>query len=243
MSIKQRLEGALPEFVANAYRSFKFSYGFRAGKKSWSQEGEDLVLRKIFAAQLGFYVDVGAHHPYRYSNTYFLYKSGWSGINIDALPAAVDLFNRVRPKDINLQLGVASSNRPMIFYQFNDPAYSTFDRAVAERVQRSCPGIRLKGIQEIEVMRLDEILTCHLPEEKKIDLMNIDVEGMDMEVIRSNDWVRFRPRVLLVEMQGMSVAEALATEANRYLADKGYELYSKFANTAIFIDLEARGAV
>lgn len=72
-------------------------------KKSYSQEGEDMVLQRIFDGKTnGFYVDVGAHHPFRFSNTYFFYRLGWSGINIEPNPEASDLFQSARRKDINL---------------------------------------------------------------------------------------------------------------------------------------------
>lgn len=73
----------------------------------YSQEGEDMVLRKIFKNQKkGFYVDIGAHHPKRFSNTHLLYKKGWKGINIDVTPGSIKLFNQLRPRDTNLELGV-----------------------------------------------------------------------------------------------------------------------------------------
>ena len=76
--------------------------------RSWSQEGEDMILHRIFGGKKsGFYVDVGAHHPKRFSNTYFFYCHGWRGINIDAMPGRMKLFNQWRPKDINLEMGVA----------------------------------------------------------------------------------------------------------------------------------------
>jgi hypothetical protein len=71
---------------------------------SYSQEGEDLILRKIFEnQQQGFYIDVGAHHPKRFSTTYVFYKHGWRGINIDAMPDSLKVFNKFRKRDINLE--------------------------------------------------------------------------------------------------------------------------------------------
>lgn len=76
--------------------------------KSYAIQGEDLILRELFEyAKSGFYVDVGAHHPFRFSNTYLFYKVGWRGLNIDAMPNSMKLFNRFRPRDINIECGVA----------------------------------------------------------------------------------------------------------------------------------------
>ncbi len=70
----------------------------------------------------GFYVDVGAHHPLRFSNTYKFYKRGWHGINIDAMPGSMDLFNRLRHRDINLERAVSDSKQILTYYAFNEPA-------------------------------------------------------------------------------------------------------------------------
>ena len=71
----------------------------------YSQQGEDIILHRMFEWQeQGFYIDVGAHHPTRFSNTYKFYKRGWTGINVDAMPGSMTAFNRLRPKDINIEL-------------------------------------------------------------------------------------------------------------------------------------------
>src|ERR1700726_1466588 len=75
---------------------------------AYSQDGEDMILRRLFERQKsGFYVDVGAHHPYRFSNTCYFYRRGWRGINIDPNPEAIAAFRRDRPHDINVCVGVS----------------------------------------------------------------------------------------------------------------------------------------
>ena len=96
---------------------------------SYSQEGEDILLKRIFNNKKnGFYVDVGAHHPKRFSNTNIFYQMGWRGINIDPMPSSMDLFKRYRPRDINLEFGVAKKKGIMKYYIFNDPALNSFQR-------------------------------------------------------------------------------------------------------------------
>ena len=86
---------------------------------SYSQECEDLVLKRIFENKIGFYVVVGAHHPKLFSNTYLFYKKGWKGINIDALPESMKLFNKMRPRDINIEIGVIEVEDELNYYVFN----------------------------------------------------------------------------------------------------------------------------
>ena len=79
-------------------------------KKSYAQDGEDVALAAFYDTQKGykgFYVDIGAHHPKRFSNTYFFYKKGWSGINIDAMPGSMHGFRLLRTRDINLEMGIS----------------------------------------------------------------------------------------------------------------------------------------
>src|SRR5215470_18597307 len=105
---------------------------------SYAQEGEDLILERIFEGKTaGFYVDVGAHHPKRFSNTYRFYRRGWCGINIEPNPDTLALFNRSRKRDINLAVGVAAQEGELVYFMFNEPALNSFDRALSERRQDS----------------------------------------------------------------------------------------------------------
>lgn len=97
--------------------------------KSYSQEGEDLVLARIFEElriTKGFFVDIGAHHPARFSNTNYFYRRGWRGINVDALPGTKKLFQRKRPRDITIECGVGSQEGVLKYFVFNEPALNTF---------------------------------------------------------------------------------------------------------------------
>ena len=75
---------------------------------SFAQEGEDMILKRIFeGVRSGFYIDIGAFHPSKFSNTYYFYLRGWSGINIDPQPGVKSLFDKMRPRDINLELAIS----------------------------------------------------------------------------------------------------------------------------------------
>ena len=105
--MKEVIKKLLPGAVLQAYRYIKLDILNGYAVKSYSQEGEDMVLYRIFEKQKsGFYVDIGAYHPKRFSNTYFFYKRGWRGINIEPNPEAIKLFKKYRVGDINLEMGV-----------------------------------------------------------------------------------------------------------------------------------------
>lgn len=202
---------------------------------SYSQEGEDLVLLRFFEQQEnGFYVDVGAHHPYRFSNTALLYEKGWRGVNLDPNPGTSILFNRYRPRDLNLELGISSNSEPLDFYVFNEPALNTFDSEVAAE---HITGGKYKLLDKrvVQQKALSEILDEYLPEGQEIDFFTIDVEGLGYDVLASNDWNKYRPKLVLIEVLGdrrldllLSMPEAALLRSN------GYELIAKTVNTAFF---------
>jgi len=99
---------------------------------SYSVEGEDRVLSCLLEfKKSGFYIDVGAHHPIRFSNTYLFYLKGWNGLNLDAMPGSMKLFEDIRPRDINLQIPISSKKQILKYYLFNEPALNTFSEIEA----------------------------------------------------------------------------------------------------------------
>ena len=203
---------------------------------SWSQEGEDRILKRIFGDKRdGFYIDIGAHHPKRFSNTYLFYRKGWRGINVDALPGTAKRFNKSRRRDINLELGVGAVEGDLRYFSFRDAALNTFSPDVADVRIRSGLNSYL-GVKNIEIMPLAKILERHLPIGQFIDFMSIDVEGLDHEVLASNDWARFRPGFVLVEMLDAEVFSLEMSVAGQMLASVGYVPFARCVNTVFFYD-------
>tara|TARA_B100000508_G_scaffold72156_1_gene56212 strand:- start:603 stop:1301 length:699 start_codon:yes stop_codon:yes gene_type:complete len=200
----------------------------------YAQNGEDILVRSMFpAGHQGFYVDVGAHHPYRISNTYLLHKLGWKGINIDPNPDTIKQFNRARPDDINLELGVAGQKSELNYHQFSDPAVNTFSEEEAEKWKGKVWQTYL-GARAVPVSPLRDILELHLPTGQEIDLMNIDVEGLDLEVLKSNDWQKFAPKVLIVEAHDFTLENMNTHSIYAFLKLQGYKLAQKAKFSLIF---------
>jgi hypothetical protein len=205
----------------------------RCAVTSYAQEGEDLILRGIFFNEpTGYYVDVGALHPRRFSNTYLFYKMGWSGINIDATPGSMRRFRRQRPRDINLEIPLAADSREIQFYLFDEPALNSFDRDLSNR--RVAEGYRVEGVRILRTRTLATVLTKHLPRNTSISFMTVDVEGFDFEVLQSNDWQRFRPKCILVECLGSDLSEIRKSSVCIFLEEQGYQLFAKTVRTLIF---------
>jgi FkbM family methyltransferase len=205
---------------------------------SYAQEGEDLILNRMFAGQnSGFFVDVGAHHPLRFSNTYLLYSRGWRGINIDARPGSMHAFAQCRPRDINLEMPVMKQRGRLTYYQFNEPALNGFSKELSNS-RHGINGYQIIRETEMEGAPLGEILQEHLPKGQAIDVLSVDVEGLDLEVLQSNDWTRFRPKVILVEILSGSLGTVERHQIHQFLTGRGYQIFAKIFNTAIFLSDE-----
>ena len=202
------------------------------GRTSYAQEGEDLILERIFENQArGVYVDVGAHHPMRFSNTYLLYKRGWRGVNIDATPGSMALFKRVRSRDTNLEIGVTAKAEDRDFYIFDEPALNTFDAERAKSLDR--PPYRIVAVRKVRCAPLAQILREHRID--KIDLLTIDAEGFDFEVLQTLDWTATKPRVVLTEQFSRDMQTLVDTETHRFLHDRGYRLIAKTWNSVFYV--------
>lgn len=201
--------------------------------RCYGQDGEDLILDRLLQHQAkGFYVDVGAHHPVRFSNTFLFYRRGWHGINIDAMPGAMSAFNRLRPRDINIECGVSDCAGKLMFHRFNEPALNTFD--AAEAAHKNKPPYHLIDTVEVTVDRLDVLLGRHLPADQQIDFLSVDVEGKDEEVLRSNDWSRYRPRFILAETLRTDMLHLGECSVVQLLCGVGYTPVGKAYNTCFF---------
>jgi len=202
---------------------------------SYSQEGEDRILARLFTDQsAGFYVDVGAHHPLRYSNTYIFYLQGWRGINIEARPGSLQLFDQLRPRDINLELAISDKRESLTYYEFNDTALNGFAKEMAFKANGTAH-YRIINTRVIQTVTLAEILDKYLPASQSIDFLSVDVEGLDEQVLRSNNWDKYRPRIILAEDIGYSsFLEAAQSPIGAMLQPYGYNLYCKTMNTLIF---------
>ena len=201
---------------------------------SWAQEGEDLVLCSLFERDppVGqFFVDVGAHHPQRFSNTWLFYQRGWKGINIDPVPDGMREFDRLRPRDINLQVGVSDRPGTGRLYLFDDSALATFSGERARHLE-STHAHGSQSVVDVELATLSSILDQHLPDGQPIDFMSIDVECSELPVLRSMDWSRWRPTYLLVE--DLDVAEGEGNLLNDHLLDIGYESVARTPRTVFF---------
>ena len=237
--LKKLAKKILPKSAKEKIVDIKNNYFDGYSLKSYSQEGEDMILRRLFEKQqIGFYVDVGAHHPKRFSNTYFFYEKGWRGINIDAMPNSMKPFKRIRPRDINIEKPVSEQKQILTYYAFNEPALNGFSKELSNERASQDNNYHIIFEKDIETSTLTEILDENLPLNQEIDFLSIDVEGLDFMVLKSNDFVKYKPKVILIEILGSSLKDIENNEVTKYLKENGYDIYAKAVNTVIFIENE-----
>jgi len=210
-------------------------------RQAYSQDGEDLILNRLFENQAnGLYVDIGAHHPFRYSNTYLLYLKGWHGINVDPLPGSKRLFDKYRPRDINIECAIAEVAGAMTYYQFNEPVLNTVCPDLAQERDGWLGRYRLTSSIQVATTPLSKVLESHVPDKCVIDLLSIDAEGFDETILKSNDWSRFRPTLVLVEIYQASFNQVMSSKIAALLSSQGYEPIAKTVNTVFFSDCSAK---
>ena len=169
--------------------------------KNSSQFGEDKFILDLFDKDYrGKYLDLGCYHPTRHSNTHILYQSGWTGINIDLNPLTIELFNFMRPKDFNYNIGISNSEEEKELYFINE--FNT---------QNTLDKNQLNFLKNHHNVKDREILKTKLKTKKletilldnnfyNIDFFNIDIEGHELEVIESIDFDKFKFKYICIEM-------------------------------------------
>ncbi len=166
-------------------------------KKSYSSYGEDKVIVEYFKnKKKGIYVDVGCYHPLVGSNTYLLYKKNWKGVNIDVNQLSIDLFNRARKDDENINIAISNTKKSLkLFFRREINMLNTVNKKYAQMHFK-------KGFNEKEVKAdtLDSILKRTRYKLKQIDFLNLDVEGNELNVLKSLNFKKYNPKLICVEI-------------------------------------------
>jgi len=186
-------------------------------RKTYSMNEEDLQIKKYFnGKKKGFYVDVGAYHPVHRNNTKLLYEMGWEGINIDISNFSIKLFNHLRPNDTNLNIAVSKTNGYIeMFYQKKISQLLTIKKEVANNVFQG----KIKS-KKVQSKTLNDVLRESQYNKRKIDLLDIDVEGADLELLQSLNFLKYSPELICVEYIGEDKENS---EIFKLLTNKNYK--------------------
>ncbi|MDP3539058.1 MAG: FkbM family methyltransferase [Azonexus sp.] len=209
---------------------------------SYAQSGEDLIVDFIFRAmrmEHPSYLDIGAHHPTHFSNTYFFYKSGSVGVTVEPDPTLFRQLRDKRPKDVHLNVGVGEANAASLpFYVMSTKTLNSFSKEEAERYQAT--GMhRIDKILNIPVVSIGDVLSANFPD-RSPDFLSVDVEGLDFQILKAIDFSKYRPIVVCVETITFSEnrQEKKVSEIIEYMCNNGYFVYADTYINSIFVDRE-----
>jgi FkbM family methyltransferase len=166
----------------------------------YGQKKEDQKIRELLGENdPGFYIDVGAWHPDTESVTKHFYDRDWNGINIEPVEKLYSNFVSSRHRDINLKCAIGQKNdvqlMKVVCNQDQITGLSTLNKKNSDS---ACVG-RNYYEERVHIYTLEYILDHNTLPGQVIDFLKIDVEGFEKEVIYSNNWSKYRPRVLCIE--------------------------------------------
>ena len=187
--------------MINIFRYFYYNF-YRPKiffpKKTYSMYGEDLFINNYFKNKKnGIYLDVGAYHPLDGNNTYLLYKKkNWHGINIDVNPLSIELFQKARKFDLNINTAVSNKKGFVtLYFRKKINMLNTLSKKIARIHFRN--GFKEKIIKS---NTLDNILDQTRYKNKKIDFFNLDVEGHELDILESLNFKKYQPTLICVEI-------------------------------------------
>ena len=206
-------------------------------KKSYSLFEEDLFIQNYFKDRSkGFYIDVGCYHPLDGNNTHLLHTKGWNGINLDINFYSIELFNFLRKKDINIHSGISKKKDKLtMYYRKEINMLNTLDKKIAKIHFRN--GFKKKNVQ---VNTLNFFINKYFRKLEKIDFLNIDAEGGELNVLKSLNFRQYKPQLICIEihnskkMYDTNYDYLKSNNIYKYLINRKYKVVWKKKYSFIF---------
>ncbi|MDE5620317.1 MAG: FkbM family methyltransferase [Ruminococcus sp.] len=218
-------------------------------KFSFSQSGEDNIINYILST-LGIdiknctYLDLGANHAVHLSNTYNFYTKGARGVLLEANPELAKELSEQRPEDIVINRCLSEkSNEKLDFYIMNGDGLSSADFEAVQGFIKENPNLKIERTLSVDSITINEITEKYFPE-KAPDILNVDIEGMELTVLKMTDFEKFRPLIVICEMieykNGLTVGQK-NQEIIDFMHGNDYEEFAFTGINSIFIDKRVSG--
>jgi len=222
-----------------ALKFYRFVNKLLGTKLSFSADGEDVILKKFFSGlESGFYVDLGAHNYIDGSNTYYLYLRGWRGICVDPLPGLKNKFKKKRPEDIFLDNAIVSNSfnkQDIDFYFFKDfPDNSTVSKnRIADLTDNFAR--TSSNVMQVKTISVSSLVKNYIGS-KEVNLLNIDIEGDELNILSDFMKEKVFPWIICVEEIGM-YADSIITKSPIYriLIENSYLLMQRTFLSSIYV--------
>ena len=194
----------------------------------YAEFAEDVMVNRILKKiKKGFYVDIGAYHPYKGSLTYNLYSRKWNGMNLDISKSSIDLFNIARPSDININCAVSEFNGETFYYE-NSPINQQNSLIPQDDNQKK---IKIQSYKLSEILKMKNI--------NSVDYINIDTEGNELEVLMGIDFSKINPTLFTIEDNSFDLNNEIKRKKIIFLKEKNYELINIIGVTMFFVKKES----
>lgn len=193
------------------------------GSRTNSQFGEDVFVGKFFAGRpTGTWLDIGAFHPRIASNTERLRRRGWTGINVDADPAKIRLFDWFRRDDRNVCAAVAGpAGGRAVLRHGEGSSYGSMDRLELTG-----------GPGDLATRTVADILAEAAPD--RVDFVSIDVEGLEADILAAFPFDRYSPELFCVEVLDTTLDGVTGSRVTALLAEQGYGIVGWFPPSVFF---------
>lgn len=208
--------------------------------RSYSQAGEDAIISFLFEGKgikFPSYLELGTYHPINNSNTYLFYARGSKGVCVEADETLIETIRKVRPRDIVLNVGATSERISSVleFYIFNDPSLNTFDKAEADFREKQ-GSFKVAKVVKVPLKPINLLIEENF--QKCPDFLSIDIEGLDLAVLKNLDFKRFPIPVLCVETCTYSEnhVKPKNPEIEEFMHSIGYFTYADTYVNTIFVN-------
>jgi FkbM family methyltransferase len=208
------------------------------GPESFSQSGEDLIVA-FMAFYLGIqrvtYLDVGANDPVQLSNTYYFYKKGHRGVLVEPNRALCQRLRETRPGDTVLEVGIGvTAAKEADYYIMTFDGYNTFSKEEADHQVKTSNGrVSIQQVIKIPLLNINDVMEQHF--QGAPAFLSIDTQGLDLAILQSIDFGRFRPQIICAETL-ISNTRQTRPEIPEFLATRGYAARSGSSINTIFVD-------
>ena len=217
----------------------KLPWYIEYAQPSFAQQGEDLIINSIFQNHLKInkpsYIDIGAYHPIYSNNTFLLYLRGSRGVLVEPNPAYTKLLKSIRKEDTVLNIGIGvTDEKEADYYVFDKSSQlNTFSRERADKYIKEYGPNVLKEVLKMPLVNINEVLIQNF--KKTPNLFSIDVEGLDLEILKTLDFGRFRPDLFCVETSEFGTFK-VNNEVSDFMQTNGYIICASTYVNTIFVD-------
>ncbi|GHA51436.1 hypothetical protein GCM10008927_15980 [Amylibacter ulvae] len=204
------------------------------GQTTYSQFGEDIISFIFLERKTsGFYVDIGAHDPFRKSNTAMLNQIGWTGINVEPDPVGFQRFEKHRPNDINLNIAVHNEESEVTLYRFRRGLSNT---VLENRAKGIAKNKKALPSHIVPAMSMNAIMDAYLPKGQPIDFLNVDIEGYDQTALEAFDFDKYRPKLCCIECYRFDFLDPQAHPLVNLMISNDYGIVSINKMSFLFLD-------